>query len=40
MGAPSADVEQYLTELQHPLKEGILQLRAAILPPTWPSLST
>lgn len=31
MGAPSADVEQYLTDLQHPLKEGILQLRAAIL---------
>jgi hypothetical protein len=31
MGAPSADVEQYLVDLQHPLKEGVLQLRAAIL---------
>lgn len=31
MGAPSADVEQYLTELQHPLKEGVLRLRTAIL---------
>jgi hypothetical protein len=28
---PSAEVEQYLAELQHPLKEGVLQLRAAIL---------
>jgi hypothetical protein len=31
MGTPSADVEQYLTDLQHPLKEGVLQIRAAIL---------
>ena len=31
MGAPSVDVEQYLTELQHPLKEGVLRLRTAIL---------
>jgi hypothetical protein len=31
MGTPSADVEQYLTVLQHPLKEGVLRLRAAIL---------
>ncbi|GAA3951716.1 DUF1801 domain-containing protein [Actinoplanes auranticolor] len=31
MGTPSADVEQYLKELEHPLKEGVLQLRAAIL---------
>jgi hypothetical protein len=31
MGSPSADVEQYLAELEHPLKEGVLRLRAAIL---------
>ncbi|MEU8615139.1 DUF1801 domain-containing protein [Actinoplanes sp. NPDC048791] len=31
MGTPSPDVEQYLTELQHPLKDGVLQLRTAIL---------
>jgi hypothetical protein len=31
MGTPSADVEQYLAELHHPLKDGVLQLRAAIL---------
>ena len=31
MGTPSAAVEQYLTALRHPLKEGVLQLRAAIL---------
>ena len=31
MGTPSADVEQYLADLQHPLKEGVLRLRAAIL---------
>jgi hypothetical protein len=31
MGTPSADVERYLMELQHPLKEGVLRLRAAIL---------
>jgi hypothetical protein len=31
MGTPSVDVEQYLTDLRHPLKEGVLQLRAAIL---------
>ncbi|MEH0986382.1 hypothetical protein, partial [Micromonospora sp. CPCC 205556] len=31
MGTPSADVEQYLTDLQHPLKAGVLELKAAIL---------
>ena len=31
MGTSSADVERYLTELRHPLKQGVLQLRAAIL---------
>ena len=31
MGTASADVEQYLHQLQHPLKDGVLQLRAAIL---------
>jgi hypothetical protein len=31
MGTPSADVEHYLSELQHPLKEGVLELRTAIL---------
>ena len=31
MGTPSADVEHYLSELQHPLKAGVLELRAAIL---------
>ncbi|GAA4981646.1 DUF1801 domain-containing protein [Kineococcus glutinatus] len=31
MGVASADVEQYLDELQHPLKDGVLQLRTAIL---------
>ena len=31
MGTPSAAVEQYLTALRHPLKAGVLQLRAAIL---------
>jgi hypothetical protein len=31
MGTASADVEQYLADLQHPLKAGVLQLRAAIL---------
>ena len=31
MGTPSPDVEQYLAQLQHPLKDGVLQLRAAIL---------
>jgi hypothetical protein len=31
MGTPSPDVEQYLAELHHPLKDGVRQLRAAIL---------
>jgi Domain of unknown function (DU1801) len=31
MGTPSAEVERYLVELQHPLKDGVLQLREAIL---------
>jgi hypothetical protein len=31
MGTPSPDVEQYLEQLEHPFKEGVLQLRAAIL---------
>ena len=31
MAVPSADVEQYLADLQHPLKEGVLRLRAAVL---------
>lgn len=26
MGAPSADVEQYLKDLKHPLKEGVLHV--------------
>lgn len=31
MGTASADVEQYLSELRHPLKAGVLRLRTAIL---------
>lgn len=31
MGTPSTDVEQFLADLQHPLKEGVLRLRVAIL---------
>jgi hypothetical protein len=31
VGTPAADVEEYLTVLEHPLKEGVLRLRAAIL---------
>ncbi|WP_432510157.1 DUF1801 domain-containing protein [Kineococcus sp. SYSU DK001] len=31
MGTPSADVEQYLDDLRHPLKDGVLRLRAAVL---------
>lgn len=31
MGTPSAEVEQYLAELEHPLKDGVLRLRAAVL---------
>lgn len=31
MSTPSAEVEQYLTDLVHPLKDGVLLLRAAIL---------
>ncbi|MBL7252777.1 DUF1801 domain-containing protein [Paractinoplanes lichenicola] len=31
MGTPAQDVEQYLADLEHPLKEGVLLLRAAIL---------
>jgi hypothetical protein len=31
MGTPSAEVEQYLAALEHPLKEGVLELREAIL---------
>jgi hypothetical protein len=31
MGSPAGDVEQYLTDLQHPLKEGVLLLRTTIL---------
>ena len=31
MGTPSPDVELYLSGLEHPLKPGVLRLRAAIL---------
>jgi hypothetical protein len=31
VGIASADVEQYLDDLHHPLKDGVLTLRAAIL---------
>ena len=31
MTGSSADVERYLRDLQHPLKDGVLRLRAAIL---------
>ncbi|MBB2903487.1 hypothetical protein FHR75_004329 [Kineococcus radiotolerans] len=31
MGTTSTDVEHYLDDLQHPLKDGVLRLRAAIL---------
>lgn len=31
MGTPSPDVDQFLAALHHPLKEGVLRLRAAIL---------
>ncbi len=31
MSGPSADVEQYLADLEHPLKAGVVRLRAAIL---------
>jgi hypothetical protein len=32
VGTHSAEVEQFLADLQHLLKAGVLQLRAAILP--------
>ena len=31
MATASLEVEHYLAELQHPLKEGVLRLRTAIL---------
>ena len=31
MATPAGDVEQYLTDLQHPLKDGVLLLRTTIL---------
>jgi hypothetical protein len=31
MGTPSAEVEEYLAALEHPLKEGVLRLRTVIL---------
>ena len=31
MGIPAGGVEQYLTDLEHPLKEGVLLLRTTIL---------